>query len=43
MTVTEGAHRARALGRPERCHPAVVVVLAGLTVLAIHLVAYPWP
>lgn len=26
-----------------RWHPAVVIVLAGLTVLAIHLVAYPWP
>ncbi len=26
-----------------RWHPAVVIILAGLTVLAIHLVAYPWP
>jgi hypothetical protein len=32
MAVTDG-----------RWHPAVVVILAGLTVLAIHLVAYPWP
>jgi hypothetical protein len=26
-----------------RWHPAVPVILAGLAVLAIHLVAYPWP
>lgn len=26
-----------------RSHAAVVVVLAGLAVLAVHLVAYPWP
>lgn len=27
----------------KRSHSAVIVVLAGLVVLAIHLVAYPWP
>jgi hypothetical protein len=26
-----------------RFHPAVTVVIAGLAVLAVHLVAYPWP
>jgi hypothetical protein len=27
----------------KRCHAAVTVVVAGLAVLAVHLVAYPWP
>lgn len=27
----------------DRWHPAVLVIVAGLSVLAIHLVAYPWP
>lgn len=27
----------------KRCHSAVIVVVAGLAVLAVHLVAYPWP
>jgi len=26
-----------------RYHPALLVVCSGLTVLAIHIVAYPWP
>lgn len=26
-----------------RWHPAAVVVVAGLSVLAVHLAAYPWP
>jgi hypothetical protein len=26
-----------------RWHPAVLIIVAGLSVLAIHLVAYPWP
>ena len=26
-----------------RLHSAVMIILAGLAVLAIHLVAYPWP
>lgn len=24
-------------------HPAVLIIVAGLSVLAVHLVAYPWP
>jgi hypothetical protein len=27
----------------KRWHSAVMVVVAGLAVLAVHLVAYPWP
>ena len=26
-----------------RSHPVTAVILAGLAVLAVHLVAYPWP
>jgi hypothetical protein len=26
-----------------RSHLAVMVIIAGLVVLAIHLLAYPWP
>lgn len=26
-----------------RWHPAVIIIVAGLSVLAVHLVAYPWP
>jgi hypothetical protein len=26
-----------------RCHPVALVPIAGLSVLAVHLVAYPWP
>jgi hypothetical protein len=24
-------------------HPAVLIIVAGLSVLVVHLVAYPWP
>jgi hypothetical protein len=26
-----------------RWHPLVLIIVAGLSVLVVHLVAYPWP